>query len=338
MKTSLAVAALLLAAAAPAFAQRGPDDFLGRRVSWYPSIEAAVGGGGDVVSEAERRRMRFFGEQAADKKYFFVYVRPLNEEREPNEFLNNDVVQASRGAWCFVKMDFDKENRWLKAWGIPRAPALIGGDLHGNDFGKAASASIDNIRGLLKTVPDAVGRYEQKLKADWTRVNDLLKLDEEKAAKALVDFCALAKPGYKESAEAQAKLNEVSESALKRGELAESVSVEIGIAYYDDLAKTYAKTTPGLLAQIRAAFLEHERGHARKAIDALQKIQKLDRLSPHEMEEANRALLEISKRGEQKIDAALGLGDRGAAKEALRKLASEYAGTEAGRRALDVSR
>jgi len=338
MKTSIAGAALLLAAAAPAFAQRGPEDFIGgRRVHWYPSIEAAVGGG-EGVSEVERRRMRFFGENPVDKKFIFVYVRPPIEEREPNEFTNNDVVTASRGAWCFVKMDYDKENRWLKTWGILRAPAVIGADLHGNDFGKAASASIDAIRGLLKTVPDAVVRYEQKLKSDWTRVNDLLKLDEEKGAKALVDFCGSAKPGYKESAEAHAKLNEVSEAALRRGELAESVSVDAGVAYYDDLAKSYAKTTPGLLAQIRLAFLEHERGNVRKGIDALQKILKLDRLSPHEMEEANRALLEISKRGDQKIDAALNLPDRGAAREALRKLGSDYAGTEAGRRALDVSR
>jgi hypothetical protein len=282
--------------------------------------------------------MRFFGEQQVDKKYLFVYVRPLNEEKEPNEFANQDVVTQSRGAWCFVKMDFDKENKWLKAWGIGRAPAIIGGDLHGNDFGKAASASIDAVRGLLKTVPDAVNKYEAKIRSDWSRVNDQLKLDEDKGSKLLVDFCQIAKPGYKETAEAAAKLTEVSEAALKRGELAESVGVDQGISYYDDLAKTYGKTAPGVLSQVRLALLEHERGNVKKAVDALVKIQKLDRLSPHEMEEANRALHEISKRGEQKIDTALGNPDRVAAKDVLRRLAVEYAGTDAGRRAADLSK
>src|SRR5688572_25511997 len=99
MKTPIATAALLFACAVPAFAQRDRDDFMTRRVSWYPSIEAAMGNGGGEMSEAERRRMRFFGENAVDKKYVFVYVRPLNEEKEPNEFQNQDVVLQSRGAW-----------------------------------------------------------------------------------------------------------------------------------------------------------------------------------------------------------------------------------------------
>lgn len=334
MKTPLATAAVLLACAASASAQRDREDFMTRRVSWYPSIEAATGGG-DNMSEMERRRMRFFGEQQVDKKYLFVYVRPLNEEKEPNDFSNNDVVTASRGAWCFVKMDFDKENKWLKAWGVGRAPAIIGGDLHGNDFGKAATASSDAIRGLLKSVPDTVVKYETKLKADWAKVNDQLKTDEERGSKALVDLCQFAKPGYKETGEANAKLNEISEAALKRGELAESVNVDAGISYYDDLSRTYGKTAPGILSQIRLAALEYERGNVRKGVDALLKIQKLDRLSPHEIEEANRALADISKRGEQKIDLALGAPDR---KDALRKLAAEYAGTDAGRRASDLAR
>lgn len=338
MKTPIATAALLLACAASAFAQKDREDFMTRRVSWYPSFEAAMGNGGGEMSEAERRRMRFFGESAVDKKYVFVYVRPLNEEKEPNEFQNQDVVLQSRGAWCFVKMDFDKENRWLKAWGVGRAPAIIGTDLHGNDFGKAALASIDAVRGLLKTVPDVVAKYEAKLRTDWSRVNDHLKLDEDKGSKSLVDFCLFAKPGYKETGEAATRLTEISEAALRRGELAESVGVDTGISYYDELSKTYGKTAPGILSQIRLAFLEHERGNVRKAIDALQKIQKLDRLSPHEMEEANRSLHEISKRGEKKIDTALVNPDRNAAKDVLRKIASDYAGTDAGRRASDVSK
>ena len=332
MKTPLATAAVLLACAAPALAQRGPEDMMARRLSWYPSLEAAMGGG-DGLSEMERRRMRFFGEQAQDKKYILVYVRPLSEEKEPGDFQNADVITQSRGPWAFVKMDFDKENKWLKTWGIGRAPAVIGTDLHGNEFGKAASS--DAVRGLLKSVPDQVAKYEAKIRADWSKTSDLLKVDEDRGTKMLVDFCQGAKPGYKETGEANAKLTEVSESALKRGELAESVSVDAGAGYYDDLSRTYGKTAPGILSQIRLAFLESERGNVRKGLDSLQRILK-ERLSPHETEEANKTVQEISKRGELKIESALSNPDKTAAKDALRKLAADYAGTDAGKRAADV--
>ena len=73
----------------------------------------------------------------------------------------------------------------------------------------------------------------------------------------------------------------------------------------------------------------------RKALDSLQRILK-ERLSPHETEEASRCLQEISKRGELKVEGALANPDKAAAKEALRKLATEYAGTDAGKRAVDL--
>jgi hypothetical protein len=335
MKTTLATAAVLLLSAASAVAQRDRDEMFGRRIAWYPSLEAALGGG-DGLNEMERRRMRFFGENAADKKYVLIYVRPLNEEKEPADFQNADVIAQSRGAWAFVKMDFDKEHKWLKAWGIGRAPACIATDLHGNDFGKAASS--DAVRSLLKSVPDLVAKYEAKIRADWAKVGDLLKLDEDRGAKALVDFCQAAKAGYKETNEANAKLAEISESALRRGELAESVGVDAGAVYYEDLSRTYGKTAPGILSQVRLAFLEHERGNVRKAVDSLLKLQKQERLSSHETEEIGRTLQEISKRGDAKIDNALPSPDKAAVKDLLRKLASDYAGTEAGRRALDLTK
>lgn len=335
MRTSIATAALLLVSAATAVAQRERDDFFGRRVSWYPSLESALTGG-DGLNELERRRMRFFGENPTEKKHVLVYVRPVNEEKEPGDFQNADVIAQSRQAWAFVKMDFDKENKWLKAWSVSRAPAVVATDLHGNAFGKAAST--DAVRNLLKGIPELITAYEAKIKADWSKVCDQLKLEDERVAKALVDFCKAAKPGYKETQEAHAKLTEVSESALKRGELAESVSVDAGAVYYDDLSRTYGSTAPGVLAQIRLAFLEHERGNVRKALDSLVRLQKQERLSPHETEEIAKTLQEISKRGDAKIEAALAAPDKTAAREVLRRLASEYAGTEAGRRAADVAR
>ena len=335
MKTPIATAALLLLSAATAVAQRDRDDMFGRRVAWFPSLESALTGG-DGLNEMERRRMRFFGENPTDKKFVFVYVRPVNEEKEPGDFQNADVITQSRGAWAFVKMDFDKENKWLKTWGISRAPACIATDLHGNEFGK--TASTDAVRTLLKGVPGLITAYEAKIKADWAKIGDQLKLDEDRGAKALVDFCQAAKPGYKETQEAAAKLTEISESALKRGELAESVSVDAGAVYYDDLSRTYGKTAPGVLAQIRLAFLEHERGNVRKALDSLVRLQKHERLSPHETEEIAKTLQEISKRGDAKIEAALASPDKASARDVLRRLATEYAGTDAGRRAADVAK
>ena len=333
MKTTTATLALLLLGAGTAFAQR--DEFFGRRVHWYPSIEAAGGG----ASEMERRRARFFGQEAGEKKYIFVYVRPLLEEREPGEFANADIVNQSRGAWAFVKMDFDKENAWVKAWGLRNAPAVIGCDIHGNDFGKSMGHSLDTVRGLLKTVPEAVAKYEARLRYDWQKIQDQLKADEDKGAKALVDFCLNAKPGYKESGEAANRLAEVAEAALGKGELAEAVGLDTAVDYHEELLKIYRATSPGLRAEIRLARLEHERGAVQAALQRLAKIGKLDpRLYAREIEEAARATADLGKAGDAKVDAALEMQDKSAMREALRKLAKDYAGTDAGRRAADASR
>jgi thioredoxin-like negative regulator of GroEL len=338
MLKTTATIALLLCASASAWAQRGMEDMFSRKVNWYPTVEAAMSGGGEM-NELERRRLRFLGMEPTERKYVFVYVRPITEDKELDVWNNSDISTASRGAWAFVKMDFDKENAWQKAWGITRAPAIIGCDLHGNDFDKRPSAALDAVRTLLKTVPDAVTRYQTALKVNFGKAMDALKQDEERGLKLLVDFCLAAKPGYKESAEAGARLAEVSESALRKGELAEAVSVDVGVEYHDGLVKALRNTAPGIHAEIRLARLDHERGNVQAALQRLQKVLKMDaRTLKKEMDEAAVALAEISKSGEAKVDAALALADRAAGKEALRKLAKDYAGTDAGKRAADASK
>jgi hypothetical protein len=335
--TAAASLALFLACAAQAWAQGRGDfgDRMGSRVDWYPSLERAMGG----ADSGNDQFRRFFGRmEPTEKKYIFVYVRPQIEDKELNEFTNVDVVSASRGAWAFVKMDFDKENPHLKAWGIGRAPAIVGCDLHANDFHKAASAGLDAIRSLLKAVPPMVLAYEAKLKADYSKALELLRSDEEKGTKALVDIVSNGKHGYKEVAESQARLAEMTEAAFKKGELAESVSVEAGIEYNEDLVKLYKVSPPGAMAEIRLARLEHERGNVQPAIQRLLKVQKYDARSfKKEMDEAQKALDEISKAGDAKMEGALAL-DRAAAREVLRKLAKDYAGTEAGRRAAETAK
>jgi hypothetical protein len=329
-------ASLALLAALPSSAQEGFRDRTGGRVRWYPTIESV--GGNANMDEFERRRLRAFGMEPGEKKFIFVYVRPITEDKEPNEFMNQDVVTASREKWAFVKMDFDKENAQLKAWGVGRAPAIVGCDLHANDFQKAASVGLDAIRSLLKGVPPAVLAYETKLKVDYSKALEALRSDEEKGTALLVNLVANGKHGYKEVGEAQKRLDEISQTALQKGELAEAVSLEAGIDYNEDLSKSFKTSSAGVMAEIRIARLEHERGNAAVAIARLLKVQKYDaRTLKKEIEEAGKALEEISKAGEAKIDAALAL-DRAAAREVLRKLAKDYTGTEAGKKATEAAK
>ncbi len=329
--------AFLLAFASQAWAQRG-DDF-GRgyssRVDWYPSLERAMSG-----QDSGDRGNFFFGRRMdpVEKKYLFVYVRPQTEDKEPNEFVNQDVVTASREKWAFVKMDFDKENPQLRAWGIGRAPAIVGCDLHANDFGKSASAGLDAIRSIMRTVPPAVLAYEARLKAEYSKALEQLRSDEDKGIKLLVDIAAHGKHGYKEVGEAQTRLAEITRAAVQKGELAEAVSVETGIEYNEELVKTFKTSSAGVMAEIRVARLEHERGNAAAAIARLLKIQRYDaRALKKEMEEAAKALDDISKAGEARIEGALAL-DRVTAREVLKKLAKDYGGTDAGKRAAEAAK
>jgi len=335
--TAAGSVALLLAFATQAWAQGGRDEF-GRgyssRVDWYPSLERAMSGG----DSGERNP--FFGRRMdpVEKKYIFVYVRPLTEDKEPNEFVNQDVVTASREKWAFVKMDFDKENPQLKAWGIGRAPAIVGCDLHSNDFAKTPAAGLDAIRSILKSVPPAVLAYEVKLKTDYSKALEQLRSDEEKGIGLLVNIVANGKHGYKEVGEAQKRLDEATQSAVQKGELAEAVSVEAGIDYNEDLVKAFKTSSAGVMAEIRVARLEHERGNVAVAIARLAKVQKYDaRILKKEIEEAGKALDEISKAGEARIEGALAL-DRATAREVLKKMAKDYAGTEAGKKAAEAAK
>jgi hypothetical protein len=135
MKTTLAIA-FTVALGGLAHAQGGfGRDMMGRdRIQWARSLESAQKGG-DLMSEFEKRRLKAMGIEPQDKKFIFVYIRPTTEESEPREFNTcQDAIEAYRGAWVFVKLDFDKENAVQKAWKINSAPACVGCDLFGNDF------------------------------------------------------------------------------------------------------------------------------------------------------------------------------------------------------------
>ncbi len=299
MKTTAAATLLLvLGLSSASWAQgfgRDFDRYSSSRIDWYPSLDKAMAGD---ISEMERRRMRFMNQDPPEKKYVFVYVRPLAEDKEPGEFQNQDVVNASRGSWSFVKLDFDKDNAHIKGWGVKVAPALVTCDLKGNDFMKSGAVSNSEIKRVLGGTPEMIQRYEQKIRADFARALELLKSDDAKAVKVLGEIVATGKHGYKEVTDAQAKLGEIAETSFKRGELAESVSFDAGVEYFDEVARIYKGTPPGARAEIRSARLEHERGNTKKAADRLQAVAKLDpRVFKAEIEEAQKALDEISKAG-----------------------------------------
>jgi hypothetical protein len=340
-RTLLMTPTFILGFAALAHAQAGGG--FGRdareRIPWYASIEK-VASGDILLTPAERRRLKATGQEPSDKKFIFVYIRPLSEDKEPNEFGTcTDAIEAARSTWAFVKMDFDKENVYQKAWGIKTAPTCVGCDVYANDFIKIPAVSVEAIRSVVHSTPDFVAKYEAKLKSDFAKATDTLKNDEEKGLKLMVEVCLTGKNGYKEAAEAQKTLSELTESVFKKGELASAVSPEAGSDYFDELVKLYRTTAPGARAEIFLALLEHARGNVQPAIQRLTKVMKYDvRLMKSEVEAAGKALEEVSKAGDTKVEAALTGPDKALAKEAVRRLAKEYAGTDAGKRAAEAAK
>lgn len=338
----LLTATFVLAFAAAAHAQGGFGVGGGmrdrERIPWYGSIDKVSTGSN--LSQMELRRLKAMGIEPQDKKYIFVYIRPLTEDSEPREFATcQDAVDASRGSWAFVKMDFDKENVYQKAWGIRSAPACVGCDLYANDFVKVGGPSVDSIRNIIRSTPDLVVKYEAKLKSDFQKASELVKTDEDKGAKLFVDICLVGKNGYKEVTESHTKLNELTEAAFRKGEIASAVSPEAGVEYYEELVRSYRTTGPGAKAEVFVALLDHARGNVQPAIQRLQKVAKYDpRGFKVEIEAANKALEEVSKAGDAKIEVAMSGPDKALAKEIVRKIAKEYAGTEAARHANDASK
>src|SRR5689334_12016944 len=76
----LALAGLAQAQAGGGF---GRGD-LRERIPWYASIDKV--GNGDNLTPMERRRLKAMGVEPSEKKYIFIYIRPLSEDKEPNEF------------------------------------------------------------------------------------------------------------------------------------------------------------------------------------------------------------------------------------------------------------
>ncbi len=321
----------------------GPDGFGQPSIFWFPSIESAMGRGGERQADPDNpdpmeRFARGFGFEPVQKKYIFVYVRAVADDKDPTVFNNTEFVTASLREWAFVKMDFDREHPHQKNWGLAGPPACVTLDMHGNDWLKTNHLSIDALRGLVRNTPEVIARFETKLKIDFQRAVEALKADEARGVKALIGVASLNKVGYKEITDAQAALAEAAETWFKNAELLESATFEQAIAYLEEMVKLYRNTSPGVRAEVRIGRLENKRDSVPAAVQRLGKVLKYDaRFLRREIDEAASLLEEISREGEAKIAAALA-GGRAEARDALRKIARDYAGTAAGKRAIEELR
>lgn len=305
------------------------------RIYWFTTIEDAVQFSARADALPPRPLLGRPAMRRIEKKYIFVYVHPEKEEKEPNAFANTDIQTASRNEWCFVKLAFDKENPLLRAWNVKAAPAVVGLDIQANDFIMSNNLTAAAVRGFMKALPDHIAKYEVKLKSDFARAEAALKSDPNKGIKLLVEIVLQGKTGYKEATDAAAKLQEVADESFKKCEIAESVSPDDGIKFLEEMVKVYGATPPGAQAEIRIAKIERGRNNIGVAIARLVKVTKYEsKLLKKETMTASLALDEISKDAEAKITAALGLG-RAEAREALKKIAKEYANTDAGKRATE---
>ncbi|HXX94186.1 MAG TPA: hypothetical protein VEN81_11175 [Planctomycetota bacterium] len=347
MKTKLAAGlAFVLALSAQAFAQKGGGFGGGgagggmgpggmqNKIRWASNVDNPVVAEDPITA----RRLKQMGIEPVDKKYMFVYVRPIAETVDPGSFNSTDIITLSHEAWVFVKMDYDKDNPHQKAWGLKGAPAIIGCDLHANDFIKSASIDLASIRRITGGLPEAIQRYEQKLKSDFAKANEFLKSDEPKAMKLFVEIVSDGKKGYKEVEDSATKVGDFGQAAILKSDLPESVSPEAGIDYLEEMAKIFKGTAPAVQAEIRIARLDHDRGQIQPAIQRLLGIQKYDpRSVKAEIDNALHALEDISRAGEAKVELASS-GDKTLAKDSLRRLAKDYAGTDAGKKAADASK
>ena len=334
MKRALLAAAMSLLAM-DAAAQIDGFDFgsYRTRTTFFENLDRVISGmsgTGEGMEDGGRGRSR----SVRNKQHILVYIHNGTGTREPQEFNHAAPIRQSYGEWAFVKLQFDADDPFIKAWGIRRAPGLVALDRFGNHFLRPMNLSTNSIKYLTAKHPLAIAQYEGKLKSEFDKAIGFLDKDESKALGGLLNIVANGKMGYKLVEESRQLLEEHSASAFRKADLAESVSASVGIDYLQTLIKMYKKTPWSARAEIRIAKVEHHNGSVQPAIQRLNKIQKYDRsYLGKEKIKVDEALAEVSRAGTEKIDTVLAMDDRTEAKVQLKKIAKDYAGTDAGRRA-----
>jgi hypothetical protein len=317
---ALVLTASLLAFASTAWAQPGRDRDRNRRVDWAESVPDPSG----LVKNSP-------------KKFVLIYFRPAEEAADPTEFRNQDIIDASRDSFTFVKFAFDKESAECREYKVAAAPTLLGCDKYGNEVVRQQGVGIVQLRAILSATPDAVTKLEATIRQLAGRIENATKPADK--VKACLDILKLGRKGYPEIAAASAKISELAAEEFKKVEVAESVDEEKAIEVLEGIAREFAGAPPAAHAEIQIA--EREKGTSVAA--AIARLNKVLKLTPavifkKEIEEAQKALDAISAEGAARVETAsqLASSDKEKAREALRKIQKEYAGTEASKKALEA--
>lgn len=320
----LAGGLVVLLAASDAWAQggRGP----GRRqrpVEWENAIEDGLGKVGD------------------ERKYLFIYVHPPAETDEPTEFRNQDILEASRGEFVFVRFPFDKENSVQQEWKIVTAPTFIGADKRGNEVVRSqGSMSIDAIRTVLKNTPDAVAKLEATIRSLASKLDAADRSgDRTKTVRAAMDLIKTEKKGFPEIAAASRRLDELAVEEFRRADIADTADEAMGTAIIEAVVREFAGAPAAVEADIRLARRDASSGNTSGALTRLNRT--LKQSSPAlkaKLADAQKELDAMLADGMSQIEVALSLAsqDREGARESLRRIQRDYAGTDVARKAAEA--
>jgi len=301
----------------------GWDNERGRGIRWVETIESAVSGSKE------------------NDRFILYYVYPVTEAKDPAPFNNQDVIAASRGNWTFVKHVLDKEDLTQKKLKITTAPTLIGMDKFSNPFPRYSAVTADTLRSVLKITPEHVEAYKRDLASDWTRAKNALEAgDEPKAIKALLEIIAPGRVGYVEIEESFKKLRELGDKRLAAIDEAAKTDAAAAIKLLEKMAAEFKDSPPGADAQLRLARADVDNEKIAEAIVRVLKLRALDDDHVKEQRDAAGKLLdEIIADGIKRIELALSLvsaGEKEQARGELKKIAAEFKGTEAAKKAAEA--
>jgi hypothetical protein len=314
------VGVIVFAGALEATAQGGKGR--DRRVNWSDSIPDS----GGLAKNSPKR-------------FILIYVRPAEEPSDPTEFRNQDVVDASNESFTFVKLAYDKESTEVKEYRIPGAPMLIGCDKFGNEVTRQVGFDIVKLRAILSSTPENVLKLEATLKSASSKLEEAVKTgDRGRIVKGCLDVLKLARKGYPELKAAADRIDALAAEEWKKVEIAESVDDAKAIEVLEAIAHDFAGTPPSAQAEIQVAQREHKAGSVAAAIVRLGKVVKS--VFKKEADEAQKAIEAIAAEGVEKVETAhqFASQDKEKAREQLKKIQKDYAGTEASKKALEALR
>ena len=268
-----------------------------------------------------------------DQKFILMYVRPAGEVREPACFTGTEALKAATNGWIFVRRDFSKEDKELKRLKVTAPGVIIGLDRYLNDFKCRGAADGGTLQAILIKLPNTVLDFRQKIAGLWAQaIKSLDAGAEEKAVKPMVEIVASGKRGYIEIVESFRRLRE---AGAKRLDAADDLLVRDDAAYakeLKDVTEDFKGTPVAISAEILLARLDRMSLATGAGIARLTKAAANDddQFAP-EVAAALAYKQELIEEGRGRVDTAAKLGASGevdAAKETLRKIATEYKGTD----------